>query len=379
MNKVLLHVLVYVFLALAGIGLFFELQLDAKRTELTDRNRLQEEFLIKLASTIELEEKGSDLATAPEVKKDVSPVEAKLVDSPDTENVLEDYQSSLEQTNLKTFDWSNKKDQLRAVYVMGADNKPEMDGNQPKMDGPGTEKALLDSLLDGAKAQKSKLDKTRTALTELRGKLENAIAEINKLKPEARKDKVTIDEQSAKMAKLEEEKSALENQVTKIKGQIDELNGEITSLKDEVSTAKDETDAAKEETAKAQKVIEQLNKLVKESIQTQGMASQGSGVAITSLPFGDKGVVIQADNENMFAVVKFTAEAIKELKGGKDDAPIPMLEFGVRRANFKGKAGEFIGRLRIRQEVRGKPYVVCDILGAWAQDTVSKGDTVFAD
>ena len=48
MNK-FLHVLVYVFLALAATGLFFELELNKKRTELTDRNRMQEEYFIKVA------------------------------------------------------------------------------------------------------------------------------------------------------------------------------------------------------------------------------------------------------------------------------------------------------------------------------------------
>ena len=376
MNKVL-HVLVYVFLVLAGAGLYFELQLDAKRTELTDRNRLQEDFLIKLAKTIE--EESPDKSAAFEIKKDASPVEAKLVDSPDMENVLEEYQASLEQTNLKTFDWSGKKDQLRAVYVLGPDGKPEMDGNQPLMNGPGTEQELLDRLFEAAKTQQSRLNSTRAALTELRSKIASTTAEINKLKPEARQDKVTIEEQAAKMTKLEEEKTALENQVTKIKGQIDELNGEITSLKDEVSTAKDETDAAKEETAKAQKLIEQLKRLLQESIQTQGSSSQNSSVAVTALPFGDKGVITQADNENMFAVVKFSEESLKELKGGKENEPVPMLELSIRRAGFKGKAGEFVGRLRIRQEVKGKPYVICDILSAWSQDNITKGDIVFAD
>ena len=38
MNK-FLHVLIYVFLALAAAALWFELQLNAKRALLTDRNR----------------------------------------------------------------------------------------------------------------------------------------------------------------------------------------------------------------------------------------------------------------------------------------------------------------------------------------------------
>ena len=85
MNKVL-HVLVYVFLALASAALWFELQLNAKRAELTDRNRMQEDYLVKLARTIEKAE--PDKGTSFEIRKDASPVEAKLVDIPETENVL---------------------------------------------------------------------------------------------------------------------------------------------------------------------------------------------------------------------------------------------------------------------------------------------------
>jgi len=376
MNKVL-HVLVYVFLVLAGAALFFELQLNGKRAELTDRNRLQEDCFVKLARTIE--KADPDKTATFEIKKDASPVEAKLVDSPDMENVLGEYPAPLEQANLETYNLENSRQQLRTVYVLDAEGKPVMDGNEPLKRGPGTEQELLDKLFESAKAQQRRLNSTRAALTDLRGKLEATVAEINKLKPEARQDKVTIEEQKAKVAKLEEEKTALENQITKIKGQIDELNGEITSLKDEVSTAKDDTEAAKEETAKAQKLIEQLKTLLKQSIQTQGSQSGGSMVAVAQTSAGNKGQIVEADNDAMFAVVKFSEATLKELKGENLDRPLPLIEFGIRRPGFKGPAGEFVGRIRLRQEVKGKPYVVCDILAAWEQDKVQVNDIIFAD
>lgn len=376
MNKVL-HGLVYVFLVLAAAALYFELQLNAKRAELTDRNRLQEDCFVKLARTIE--KADPDKSATFEIKKDVSPVEARLVDSPDMENVLDEYPAPLEQANLETYNLESSRQQLRTVYVTDAEGNPVMDGNEPLKRGPGTEQDLLDKLFESAKTQQSRLNSTRAALADLRGKLEATVAEINKLKPDARQDKVTIEEQKAKMAKLEEEKAGLESQITKIKGQIDELNGEITSLKDEVSTAKDETEAAKEETAKAQKLIEQLKNLLKQSIQTQSSQSTGSGVAVSSLPAGDKGEIIEVDNDTMFAIVKFTDAALKELKGENLDRPLPLLELGVKRPGFKGAAGEFVGRLRIRQEVKGKPYVICDILSAWEQDKAKVHDVIFAD
>ena len=120
MNKVL-HVLVYVFLALAGAALYLELQLNAKRSELTDRNRMQEEYLIKIAKTIEKADPAKDAAF--EIKKDNSPVEARLVDSPDMENILQEYPAPLEQANLETNNWDTRgiRQQLRTVYVLDAD------------------------------------------------------------------------------------------------------------------------------------------------------------------------------------------------------------------------------------------------------------------
>ena len=378
MNKVL-HVLVYVFLALAAAALWFELQLNAKRSELTDRNRMQEDYLVKIARTIEKAE--PDKSATFEVKRDSSPVEAKLVDAPDMENVLEEYPAPLEQANLETYNWDGQTErhQLRTVYVLDFDGKPVMDGNEPLKRGKGTEDELLSQLFESAKTQQSRLNTTRAALADLRAKLEASVAEINKLKPEARQDKVTIEDQKAKMAQLEEDKTALGEQVKKLKSERDELNSEITSLKDEVATAKDEAEAQKEEVAKRDKTIENLKELLKHSIQTQGSASAGAGTAVATLPAGDKGKIVQADNENMFAIVAFSNEAINELKGNNPSNPLPAMELGVKRPGFKGAAGEFVGRIRIRQEVRGKNYVICDILGAWEQDKLSKNDVVFAD
>ena len=375
----LLHVLVYVFLALAGAALFFELDLNKKRTELTDRNRMQEDYFIRIAKTVEKADPAKDASF--EIKKDNSPVEARLVDTPDIENLLEEYPAPLEQTNLETYNWDNSADkhQLRSIYVLDFEGKPVMDGNKFQKTGKGTEHELLDKLFESAKTQQSRLNSTRAALTSLRGKLEAVVNELNKLKPEARQDKVTIVEKNEKIAKLEAEKADLENQITKLKAQIDELNTEITSLKDEVAAAKDETEAAKEEVAKHKKTIDQLKQMLKDAIQNQTTRRAIGSNPINSLPAGDKGKVVEADNENMFAIVEFSEEALKELKGGDPSRPLPLLELGVKRPGFKGEAGEFIGRICLRQEVKGKPYVICDILGAWEQDKIAPNDIIFAD
>ena len=377
MNKAL-HVLVYLFLILSAAALWFEIELNKKRTLLTDRNRLQEEYVIKIASTVEKVEPNKD-ATA-ETKKDVSPIESKIVDIPETENVLEDYNFYLEQSNLETFSWDNPetKKQLRNVYVLDFEGNIVMDGNVPETKGPGTERELLEMLLDGASKMQSKLNTTRAELVKLHKIIDEQVEELNKIKPLARADKVTIVEKNEKIAKLEEIKADLENQIVKIKAQIDELNAEITSLKDEVVTAQDETAAAKEELDKSQKLVEQLKKLIQEMIQER-QRTNGDPNNINSIPTGDKGTIVEADNENMFVIVEFDAKTMKELKGDNLDHPIPNLELGVKRPGFHGEAGEFIGRIRLRQEVREKNYVICDILGAWKQGDIQPGDIIFAD
>lgn len=377
MNKVL-HVLVYVFLALAAAALYFELQLNAKRSELTDRNRMQEDYIVKIAKTIEKGEPDKNAVF--EINKDSSAVEAKLVDSPDMENILDKYPAPLEQANIETYNWDNQNDrrQLRTVYVLDMEGKPVMDGNIPLKQGKGTEDEILSRLFESAKSQLSRLNSTRAELTTMRGKLESVVSELNKLKPEARQDKVTIEEQREKIGKLEEDKVELGNQITKAKAQIEELNGEITSLKDEVNTAKDETEATKEELAKQVKLVENLRKMLQDAIQTQGNRSSGSNTELTSLSAGNKGKIIEADNENMFAIVEFTPETMAEFRGDQN-RKVPFIEMGVRRPGFKGEAGEFVGRIRTRQEVKGKNYVICDILGAWEQDKLKPNDVIFAD
>ena len=377
MNKAL-HVLVYLFLILSAAALWFEIELNKKRTLLTDRNRLQEEYVIKIASTVEKVEPNKDATT--ETKKDVSPIEAKIVDIPETENVLEDYNFYLEQSNLETFSWDNPetKKQLRNVYVLDFEGNIVMDGNVPETKGPGTERELLEMLLDGASKMQAKLNTTRAELVKLHKILDEQVEELNKIKPLARQDKVTIVEKNEKIAKLEEIKADLENQIVKIKAQIDELNAEITSLKDEVVTAQDETAAAKEELQKSQKLVEQLKKLIQEMIAERNRNTGGAD-KLNSIPTGDKGTIVEADNENMFVIVEFDAKTMKELKGDNLDHPIPNLELGVKRPGFHGEAGEFIGRIRLRQEVREKNYVICDILGAWKQGDIQPGDIIFAD
>ena len=382
MNKAL-HAIVYLILLLAGAALYFEMNIFDKRNLQNDSITQLADYIVKISHTIEKAD-APKTGTAPEVRKDVSPVEAKSVETPETENLLEDYAAHLEDQNLETFKWDDaEKAQLRRIYLLDDEGKKMPDAANPGeyiMKGKGTAAELLEQLFDRAKAQQAKLNSTRAELATVRAKLETLAGDYNKLKPPARQSKIEIEELKGKLDETEKERDAAKEQVTKIKGQIDDLNSEVTSLKDEVSSAKDETEAVKEDLAKEKERYEQLKKLfqqVQAQAQAQTVAPGASGVSVNALTAGDKGKIVQVNNEYMFAVVEFSEAAIKELRGENRQGPLPRLELGIRRKS--GGVDRYVGRLRLRQAVDGKNFVIADILGDWQQVPVENGDAVFAE
>ena len=386
MNK-LLHAIVYLILIVAVAALVFEKSLFDKRTLLGDRNRAMEDYIVRLARTIEKADAPRPMSV-PEAKKDISPIEARQVDTPEMENVLEEYPAQLEAQNLETFNWDNSATrlQLRQLYYLGPDGQPVSDAanyNKPMTKGKGTMAELMDQLFERAKAQQATLNNTRAALAEVRGKLETMVSEYNKLKPDARILRMTEDELKQKINQLGQEKQTLEEQVAKLKSRVEEQTGEITSVKDELATAKDDADVMKEENAALDKKVKQLQKLMQQMAQQQNRSSSAAGglgsSAVTSLPAGEKGSVIAVDNKLMFCVIGFTDEAMKEMLGADRQGMLPGLTLCIRRKGFNGPAGEFVGKVSLRQSVSGKNYVIADILGDWSQSAVEKGDVIFSE
>ena len=385
MNKVL-HLVVYLILVAAVAALVFEKSLFDKRALLGDRNRMLEDYIVKIANTIEKADAPRSMV-APEAKKDISPIEARQIDSPEMSNLLEEYNAQLESGNLETFKWdtSQVRLQLRQLYYLeNGQTVPDVANyNKPMTKGKGTMAELLDQLLERAKAQQASLNTTRSALADLRGKFEAEVSDYNKLKPEVRAAKVNEDELKQKVSQVNQEKMVLEEQLTKLKGRVEEQSGEITSLKDEVSTAKDETAVAKEECAALEKKVQQLQKLMQQMAQQQSQSAgapvAGGASAVTSLPAGNKGKVADVNNKLMFCVIEFSDEAMDQMIGSARKNALPALTLGVLRKGFKGAAGEFVGKVRLRQSVAGKNFVIADILGDWSQAPMEKGDVIFAE
>jgi len=380
MNKVL-HVLVYVILAVAGVALFFEIKLYEKRELLSERNDQFADSLVKVAGTIEKANAPAPANTEHEAHQDVSPVEAKEVDTPQKKDLLEDYNWGLEVANNETFSWDSKRAQLRVLYKLDEEGNKIPDPGYPGSfvkSGPGTAQELLDQLFERAKAQRANLDTTRAELKQLRQKLEALVRDYNERLTDARKDKMTIVKHEGTITELEDQKKTVEEQLQKTKAQVEEQNAEIASLKDEVTNAKEETEAVKEDLAKLEKTKEQLVQLLKKQAATQSVAASTPGAAITSLPTGDKGKLVYVNNELMFAIVQFSDEAMQELLGPERQNPLPPLEMGIVRRKADG-AATYVGHARLRQVIQGKNYVMADILRDWEQTKAEKGDVVIAE
>ena len=374
----LLRVLVFVILALSVVSLVFANKLFAKRELLTKRNSVLEEQIVKLAKTIEAADPAD--AAAPELQKDISEVSDRELANPEKESVLEGYQAKLEQQNLPTIDFGSteKRMQLRNYFAMGADGQPVIDplDNKPATKGPGSMQELLDQLFDRAKAQQAALNKTRAELTKMRELLTTSVNDANKLKTDGRATKKELKDSKEQVASLTTEKEALEGRVAKLTAEKKELAAEAADAKSEVEKLNEEKVTMVDQMAKDKALIEELKKKVagKSSTTTVG---GGDTVAVTALSAGDKGKIIESNDDLKFVIIDFSNDAMTEMLGAERQNAMPQLEMNVRRIGRQSAAGAFVTRIKLRQAVRGKNLVVADILTDWQQAPVEKGDVVF--
>ena len=376
MAKVL-RVLVIIILILSAVSLFFAIKLFEKRELLTKRNSVLEEQFIKVAKTIEAADAPD--ADAPGVMKDISEVSDRELANPEKQAMLDAYPIKLEQQNLPTLDFGNteKRLQLRSFFAVDAEGKYVLDpvDNKPATKGPGTMQELMDQLFERAKAQQASLNKTRAELTKMREQFTGSVDEINRLKTDGRAAKVELKGEKEKVAALTTEKEELETRVTKLNAEKKELSAERADAKNSIETLNEEKVTITEELAKSREQI----KLLEERLKGGGNRPAGDTqlAAGTAPTAGDKGKIIEANDELKFAIIELSDDAIAELLGPERENALPQLEMNVRRTGRQSAAGEFVTRIKLRQAVRGKNFVVADILNDWQQAPVEKGDVVF--
>ena len=377
MGKVL-RGLVYVILILSAVSLFFAYKLFEKRELLTKRNSVLEDQFIKLAKTIEAADAAD--AAALTVQKDTSEVSDRELTNPEKESVLESYAAKLETQNLPTLDFSSndKRLQLRHYYALTDTGAYDLDpvDNKPRVKGPGTMQELMDQLFDRAKVQQATLNKTRAELTKMREMFTGSIDEINKLKTDGRTAKVELKAQKEQVVALTTEKETLEGRVAKLTSEKKELSAELADAKNEVERVNEEKVTLTEDLAKLRQTNEDLKKVLSGKHTPTGDTSTGS-TAVASLTAGDKGKVIEANDDLKFVIIEFSNDAMAEMLGAERQNALPQLDMNVRRTGRQSAAGEFVTRIKLRQAVQGKNLVVADILNDWQQVPVEKGDVVF--
>jgi archaellum component FlaC len=233
----------------------------------------------------------------------------------------------------------------------------------------------MDQLFERAKAQQASLNKTRAELTKMREQFTGSVDEINKLKTDGRAAKVELKGEKEKVATLTTEKEELETRVTKLNAEKKELSAELADAKNSIETLNEEKVTITDELAKSREQIKLLEERLKGGVnRPAGDTQLAAGTAPTA---GDKGKIIEANDELKFAIIELSDDAIAELLGPERENALPQLEMNVRRTGRQSAAGEFVTRIKLRQAVRGKNFVVADILNDWQQAPVEKGDVVF--
>ena len=382
MNKAV-HALVYVILAVAGVALYFEMNLFDKKELLKDSNEQLRNCIVKLSSFIEAEDASADKPI--EVGIDKEAREAREVDDPQLTELLDDYHPEYEKSNLKLMKWGDAQAvQLRKLYDLDSDGNKKPDPATPGKfvtKGPGTAQELIDRIIERAGKQYDKLNRTRTELAKVRTKIQELAGEYNKLPKEIRLNKIEIEKKEKELEKLAEEKKTVEDELQKSKGEVEELKAEVTSLKEEVTAAKDETEAVKEDLNKAKETVERLTNMLK--TQTAPRVASGSAAAGGGqLTNGDKGKISAVDNERLYAVVKFDDAALDELIGAERNGALPPHGMLVVRA-VKGADGteswKIVGKVRLRQWTPKTNLVTVDILQDWQQAPIEVGDVIRPD
>ena len=384
MNKAV-HALIYVILAVAGVALYFEINLFDKKELLKDSNSQLRDCIVKLSSYIEAEDAKEDDAggdPAPIANKDDSPIEAQEVEDISWDNLLKEYAYKYEKEGQKLLSWGSKESgQLRKLYFLdGEGNRVRDTANPDKFQttGPNTASALIEVVEGRARRQLETLNTTREELRKMRVKLQELVAEYNKLPPQMRQDRITIEKKNKEIETLTSEKAALQDQLQKAKAEIEELKTEVTSLKEELTAAKDETEAVKEDLEKEKKNVERLTNLLKTQTATARAAPAGGGSG--TMTSGDKGKVVKV--EPSFVVIKFEDAAINELLGEDRSGVLPQLEMLLCR-KVKGADGKekrsVVGRVRLRQWTPNTNFVMADVLPEWLQTPVKEGDVVIPD
>lgn len=380
----LLRILSVVILVLGLAALTLAYLNYRKRELLIGRTHLLEETVIRVAGAVEAEaeESESQEAAAQFPERDVSPVTRRILENPDTSSFWKDYKMRLEKTDRPLLDFSTdeKRLQLRQYYRVNAAGERVKDPIQGGYStrGEGTMRALLDTLVERARAQNLDLNQARAQMKKLREELVSTIEELNKEKSQRRENLAQIEEHKEKIAQLTREKGELQERIRQIEQENRELQINIAELNNELNKKEEELAGLKAENARLLKAREAMRDSLSPRQPTGGDGSGTSPEEMAErLSAGEKGTVVVADNRWSFVIVELSDETMTELLGEERDLPFAPVEMMVRRPGFEGPADEFITKIRLIRTVPEDNLFIADNLTSWQQAPVQPGDQVF--
>jgi len=367
----LLRVLVIMIALLGAAALAFATMNFSKRQILLGRNDSLTEGFKALAKTLEAQDAKDD-GNAPTLTKDTSDVTDAVLDNPNKEVVFEGYPVWLEEQNRQTlkFDTEEKEIQLNSYYAYDEDGKIKIGPNGQKVTkGAGTMQELLDQAVDRAKLQQGTLNKTRAELSKMRDRVETNVKELNDLKGASRIVKKDLTTAKGEIVQLEGEKATLERNVAKLTSDKKELEAQVADAQEEIEKYQEREVGLTEDVARLKSENEELRRK-----RGPDGPIRIEGLALTT---GDKGKIIESNDEFKFVIIEFSPDAMMEILGAEREKPFPQVDMSVRRVGRASAAGEFVTTVKLRHSVKDKNLVVADILTDWQQSPVEKGDVVF--
>lgn len=365
--NIVLRILVILTLILNGVAVWFATEMYGKRNLVIDRNVGFRDFTIQIAKTFEAEEPAIENTAANHTARDISPVTLANADiTPDRSDYWETYKEGYEKVDIPSYQIANTSD-LDEVYILDAEGKPQKDfQGKPVTEGAPLDNALKE-VLKKAMEQRSRMNKIRAQLTNIREEYEDAVVELNDVKKQGRESLKTIAAKEEQIGILESDKAKLEGEVTELKDQVQTLEDEKVAIQGDLDKATEELETSR---AEVEKLKATLDKIAQSG--TRGVNANAVAANVTA---GVKGSIVRADNDYNFCIIKLAEGAMEELIGVDGEKELPEIDFYVRRAG--AAEDQVIGKVRLRTITKDAGVIICDILVDWKQGDIKRGDEVF--
>ena len=373
MGKLLKVLTIFVFLFSVAAFVLGVLNFN-KRELLIGRTHMLEEYVTKLAATIETEQPEFD-GTPDHVEWDVDEVTDRVNDDPEMSEFWNTYSNALETsgTTFVNLGTRQNKDILSTYYHMVKNEKGELVIDRdmqgaPVVEGAGTMHDLLEDTLARADAQIKRLNTTRQQLITLRMQLDEVAGLLNDEKQQRRANLATITELNKKIDELENIIVQKDNEIARLEREKAELNDQIAMLNDQIAEKDQQIQEQETQIARLKEQIDRLLASVAEDNRGTGSITL-SQLALTP---GVKGKIREVNREFSFVIVELTEEAKAEVMPEGEFHPIELM---VHR---KGADGEdvIVTRIRLINPPSDDRLTIGENMYGWEQIPVEPGDAV---